>query len=169
MADEESFAEFYRGAYPGLVIELYAYTGDLGEAQEAAQEAFARAWPRWDKVGSYDRPRAWVARVGYRLAVSRWRKARNALAHLWRQGPQPDAAPPDVVSVALVDALRLIPEKQRRAVVLHHMGGYSVAEIAAMSGAAEGTVKSWLSRGRHRLAELLADETDETKETSRNA
>ncbi|GAA2738801.1 SigE family RNA polymerase sigma factor [Actinocorallia aurantiaca] len=169
MADEESFAEFYRGAYPGLVIELYAYTGDLGDAQDAAQEAFARTWQRWDKVGSYDRPRAWVARVGYRLAVSRWRKARSTLANLWRQGPQPDVAPPGVVSMVLVEALRLIPERQRRAVVLHYMGGYSVAEIAEMDGVAEGTVKAWLSRGRRRLAELLTDETNGMKEANRYA
>ncbi|GAA2718613.1 sigma-70 family RNA polymerase sigma factor [Actinocorallia aurantiaca] len=159
MADEQNFAEFYRGAYPGLVAELYAYTGDLAEAQEAAQEAFTRAWPRWNKVSSYDQPRAWVARVAYRLAVSRWRKARNTLLSFRRHGPPPDVPAPDAVSAELVEALRAIPEKHRRAVVLHHMGGYSVAEIAAMDGVAEGTVKAWLSRGRQKLAALLSDET----------
>jgi RNA polymerase sigma-70 factor (ECF subfamily) len=60
-------------------------------------------------------------------------------------------------SVALVGALRKLPEAQRRAVVLHHMGGLSIAEIAADEGVAEGTIKARLSRGRAALAGLLAD------------
>ncbi|MFC6883824.1 MULTISPECIES: RNA polymerase sigma factor [Actinomadura] len=157
MADDAAFADFYRGAYPGLVAELYAYTGSLAEAQEVAQEAFTRAWSRWGRLRSYDQPRAWVARVGYRLAVSRWRRARRSLTVLRGQGPPPDVPPPSEASVALVAALSRIPEPQRRALVLHHMGGYLVAEIAAMEDVAEGTVKARLSRGRRRLAVLLDD------------
>jgi len=157
VADEAAFAEFYRATYPGLVAELYTYTGCLPEAQEVAQEAFVRAWSRWGRLRSYDQPRAWVARVGYRLAVSRWRKARTALTTIRRHGPAPDAEPPGEASIVLVAALRRLPEPQRRAVVLHHMGGYSVAEIAAIENVAEGTVKARLSRGRRRLAELLDD------------
>lgn len=160
MADEAEFAEFYRGAYPGLVAELYAYTASMSEAQEVAQEAFERAWSRWGRLRSYDQPRAWVARVAYRLAVSRWRRARTSLKSLARHGPPPDVPPPSETSVALVTALSQIPEPQRRAVVLHHMGGYSVGEIAAMDGVAEGTVKARLSRGRQRLAELLDDKEE---------
>ncbi|MBW8483191.1 RNA polymerase sigma factor [Actinomadura parmotrematis] len=157
MADEAGFADFYRAAYPGLVAELYAYTGSLAEAQEVAQEAFTRAWARWRRISAYDQPRAWVARVGYRLAVSRWRRARSALTGQLRHGPPPPVAPPGENSVALVAALSRLPEPQRRAIVLHHMGGYPVAEIAAREGVAEGTVKARLSRGRQRLAELLDD------------
>ena len=59
--------------------------------------------------------------------------------------------------VALVRALRRLPERQRQALVLHHMAGLTVAEIAADAGVAEGTVKSWLSRGRQALAAELVD------------
>ena len=55
--------------------------------------------------------------------------------------------------------LREIPEAQRRAIVLHHLGGLSVAEVAHEVGAPEGTVKARLSRGRAALASLLADST----------
>ncbi|WP_198653404.1 RNA polymerase sigma factor [Actinocorallia populi] len=158
--ESPDFADFYRSAHPGLVAEFYAYTGDLGEAQEIVQEAFVRAWTHWRKVSGYDRPRAWVARVGYRLAVSRWRRARTALASLLRQGPPPPAAGPSATSVALATALRALPDAQRRAVVMHHLSGYSVAEIAAAEGVAAGTVKARLSRGRRHLHDLLADSTD---------
>lgn len=152
------FAEFYRASYPGLVAELYAYTADLGESQEIVQEAFIRAWTHWRKVASYEQPRAWVARVAYRLAVSRWRKARTSV-HSWaRHGPPPSVAEPSATSVALAEALRQIPDAQRRAVILHHLSGYSVAEIAAFEGVADGTVKARLSRGRQRLSTLLTEE-----------
>ena len=160
MADETAFAEFYRATYPGLVAELYAFTGGMAEAQDVVQEAFTRAWSRWGRLQSYDQPRAWVARVGYRLAVSRWRRARDSVAMLRRHTPPPDGPPPSEASVALVAALRRIPAEQRRAVVLHHMAGHPVAEIARSEGVAEGTIKARLSRGRQRLAELLDDKEE---------
>ncbi|GAA1538278.1 SigE family RNA polymerase sigma factor [Actinomadura kijaniata] len=168
MADEAAFAEFYRVMYPGLVAEMYAYTGSMAEAQEIVQEAFTRAWPRWRRVGGYDHPRAWVARVAYRLAVSRWRRARSLVASLSRHGPPPTAAPaapPGEASVALVAGLSRLPEAQRRALVMHHMGGWPIAEIADVEGVAEGTIKARLSRGRQRLAALLDAAADDKEET----
>lgn len=159
VADDAAFAEFYEAAYPGLVAELYVYTGSRHEAEEVVQEAFIRAWSHWRRIHSYDRPRMWVARVAYRLAVSRWRKARTSLTGWLRHGPPPDVAGPDAAPVALVTALqKKIPAAQRRALVLHHMAGYAVAEIAALEEVPEGTVKARPSRGRRRLAGLLADD-----------
>ena len=155
MVDDGSFAEFYSATYRGVVAQLFAYTGDLAEAQEATQEAFVRAWTRWHKIIEYDEPRAWVCRVAYRVAISRWRRARTA-ADIWRrQGAPPVQPPPDPATADLVAALRKLPEAQRRALVLHYLGGFSVAEIAALDGVASGTVKSRLSRGREALAGLL--------------
>jgi RNA polymerase sigma-70 factor (ECF subfamily) len=154
----QDFAEFYRGTHPGLVAELYAFTGDLAEAQEIVQDAFIRAWQHWRKVQHYDQPRAWVARVAYRLAVSRWRKARTVLTSWIRHGPAAPVPEPSESSVALATALAQIPEAQRRAVVLHHMAGYSVAEIASIEDVPDGTIKARLSRGRQRLSELLSDQ-----------
>lgn len=158
VADDAAFAEFYEAVYPGLVAELHVYTGSRAEAEEVVQEAFIRAWSHWRRISSYDRPRMWVARVAYRLAVSRWRKARTSLAGWLRHGPPPDVPGPEAAPVALLAALQQVPNAQRRALVLHHMAGYSVAEIAEMEGVPDGTVKARLSRGRRRLAGLLADD-----------
>ena len=65
---------------------------------------------------------------------------------------EPDVSP-DWVDITR--ALASLPPNHRRAVVLHHLGGVSVAEIAADSDVAENTVKSWLFRGRAALAGLL--------------
>jgi RNA polymerase sigma-70 factor (ECF subfamily) len=139
------------------VAQVYAMTGDMGEAQEAVQEAFVRAWSRWGRLADYENPAAWVRTVAQRIAVSRWRKARNAVRGWLRHGPPTELPGPDGHSVALVAALRLLPVPQQRALVLHHMAGRPVSEIAAQEGVAEGTVKARLARGRAALAAHLSE------------
>ncbi|WP_344469774.1 SigE family RNA polymerase sigma factor [Kitasatospora kazusensis] len=155
---EDDFRAFYQGAYGHLVANLYALTGDLGEAQDAAQEAFVRAWDHWDRLSRYENPVAWVRLTGQRIAISRWRRARTALRSWIRHGVENPVPGPGPESVALVEALRRLPEAQRSALVLHHMGGRSVAEIAAEEGVPIGTVKARLHRGRQALALLLGEE-----------
>ncbi|MFI5528689.1 SigE family RNA polymerase sigma factor [Kitasatospora sp. NPDC051853] len=160
-AAEDDFRSFYEGAYGQLVAHLYALTGDLGEAQDAAQEAFVRAWSHWGRLRAYENPVAWVRLTGQRIAISRWRRARTALRSWVRHGEGPPVPGPGPESVALVEALRRLPEAQRSALVLHHMGGRAVAEIAADEGVPVGTVKARLHRGRQALAELLGEEEGE--------
>jgi RNA polymerase sigma-70 factor (ECF subfamily) len=64
--------------------------------------------------------------------------------------------------VLLVRAMRTLPMAQRRALTLHYLLDRSVAEIAAETGAAAGTVKSWLSRGRAALATALGNDNPQT-------
>lgn len=155
--DAEGFDAFYSGTNRRVLHQMYAMTGNLADAQELAQEAYARAWQRWSTVSAYDDPEAWVRTVAWRLAASRWRKARNGVAAMLRQGPPEHAPEPSIDNVALVAALKAIPEAQRRAIVLHHLSGLSVAEVAHETGSPESTVKARLTRGRAALAELLAD------------
>lgn len=57
----------------------------------------------------------------------------------------------------VIDALQWIPTSERRAIVLHHVCGLSVEEVAAELRAPVGTVKSWLARGRVHLASQLSE------------
>jgi RNA polymerase sigma-70 factor (ECF subfamily) len=153
---QRDFDEFYAASFQRLTLQLFAYLGDLSEAQDVVQEAFCRAFARWKSVSRYDDPLSWVRRVAWNLATSRFRQQKAALNFLRRQrerqvpGPDPDR-------VALARALATLPANQRKAVVLHYMAQLSVAEIAVQEGVAEGTVKSWLSRGRAALASQLAE------------
>lgn len=153
----EEFDEFYANTVRRLTGALYAMTGNMAEAQDVVQEAFLRAWDRHSRLDLTDAPEAWVRTVAYRLAVSRWRRARNAAIAWTRHGPPADAAAPDPNRAALVAALRQIPEAQRQAIVLHHLCDLSVEQVAAEVGAPVGTVKARLSRGRAALAALLSD------------
>ncbi|NYF56681.1 RNA polymerase sigma factor [Micromonospora purpureochromogenes] len=155
MSGEESFDAFYRGSRQRLYDCLYALTGNAAEAQDVVHEAYARAWQRWSTVGEYADPEAWVRTVARRVAVSRWRRARSALTAYRRAGPLPDVPGPNPDSVALVGALAQLPPAQRTALVLHHLVGLPVADVARETGVPEGTVKARLSRGRRALANLL--------------
>ncbi|WP_416970429.1 SigE family RNA polymerase sigma factor [Streptomyces sp. 4F14] len=156
---EDEFDAFYATAFPRLIGQLTAFTGDHGEAQDVVQEAFVRAWNRRRDFLADEAPEAWIRTVAMRLAISRWRRARRWL-ELVRRTPPPEAAPgPDPDRTALVAALRQLPPPQRMAIVLHHLCDLSVEQVASETGAPVGTVKARLSRGRAALAKhLVVDE-----------
>ncbi|WP_020520558.1 SigE family RNA polymerase sigma factor [Catelliglobosispora koreensis] len=148
------FDGFYHAHFGDTVAMTYAYTADLGVAQEIAQEAFTRAWMRWRSVSTYDNPVAWVRRVATNLARSRWRQLKYASSYLLRQRPEIEPGPnPD--HVAVVAALRKLPPRQRQAIVLHHLMDLPVEDVAHELEVPAGTVKSWLHRGRTALAREL--------------
>jgi RNA polymerase sigma-70 factor (ECF subfamily) len=122
-----------------------------------AQEAYARAWRRWAAVSGHPAPVAWVRLAVARLAVDRWRRMSRLRDALARSGPHPPVRPPSDDTVLLMTALRALPLAQRQALALHYLFDLSIEQIAAEMGAAHGTVKSWLSRGRARLAGALAE------------
>ncbi|MGH3488333.1 MAG: SigE family RNA polymerase sigma factor [Actinopolymorphaceae bacterium] len=157
MADADEFDAFYHATRQRLLHQMYAMTGNLADAQDCVQEAYARAWQHWARVSDHANPEAWLRTVAWRIAASRWRKIKNGIAAMARHGPPVHAPEPSPDNVALVAALKEIPEAQRQAIVLHHLVGLSVEEVARETGVATGTVKARLSRGRTALAELLRE------------
>jgi RNA polymerase sigma-70 factor (ECF subfamily) len=154
--DALEFDAFYLAARDRLCVQVAALTGDPVEAGDHVQEAFIRAWSRWSYVSGLDDPEGWVRRVAHNLAVSRWRRARRVVL-----GRQPDTvAGWDDDQRAVIAALAALPRPQREAIVLHHLVGLSVAEIARDLGAPAGTVKSWLARGRRQLAAALEESVE---------
>lgn len=158
MPDAEGFETFYLGSRDRLTLQVAALTGDAAEAFDHVQEAFVRAWRKWDRIREYDEPEAWVRRVALNLAVSRWRRARRIIA----TDPLDGGVHLDPEQSDLVDALRRLPKSERTAIVLHHLVGYSVDEVAAELHVPTGTVKSWLWRGRVKLAKWLREEREES-------
>jgi RNA polymerase sigma-70 factor (ECF subfamily) len=156
--DAEEFDSFYAASFHRLVGQLHALIGDRDEAQDCVQEAFVRAWSHRRSLDRAHAPEAWVRTTAYRLAVSRWRRTVRS-----RRAPdravQPDAAPrvPNEDGVAVIEALKRLPEAQRRALVLHHLCDLPVEAVAAEVGSPVGTVKARLSRGRAALQQLLDD------------
>jgi len=157
MRDPHGFDEFYRATAASVLRYAAAVTGDRSDAQDVTQEADARAWRQWQTVQHHPAPEAWVRVVVTRLATDRWRRLRGLRVALERSGPPRPTRPPSEDTVLLVRALRLLPMRQRQALALHYLLDLTIEEIAAETGNPVGTVKSWLSRGRSRLARELQD------------
>ncbi|HUJ06331.1 MAG TPA: SigE family RNA polymerase sigma factor [Streptosporangiaceae bacterium] len=158
MRDATDFDAFYAASVRRVTSQLYAMTGDRAEAEDAVQEAYARAWQHWGRVSGYADPESWVRTVAWRISVSSWRKAVNRLSAQRRHGPAAD--PPELGPdyVTIIAALRQIPAAQRQAIVLHHLVGLSVAEIAGQLRMPASTIKARLARGRRALQPLLGDD-----------
>ena len=157
MADIEGFEEFYTATVGRLLGQLYPVTGDLHEAEEVVQEAFARASVHWPRLRDYDVPEAWVRRVAMNLAADRGRRLQRQARALLRAGPPPAVPPASADALALAEALRALPMHQRQAIVLHHLVDLPVEQVATTLDVPTGTVKSWLARGRRTLAAKLGD------------
>src|SRR5258705_8572194 len=169
MALAAEFDDFYASTYRRVVGQVYAMVGNFGDAEDAVQEAYGRAWPRWEQLRGYADPEAWVRGVAYRVAVSSWRKASNRLiAHL-RHGVPDEVPPVGPEHVALVQALHTLSLDQRRLLVLHHVVGLSVEEIAQETGTPVGTVKSRLARGRQALAGHLREREEPVRRVGNDA
>ena len=157
MAEGGSFEEFYTGTVGRLLGQLFPVTGDLHEAEEVVQEAFTRAAFRWSRLRDYDVPEAWVRRVAMNLAANRARSLRRQAAALLRLNPPLEVPPVSVEALALAEALRTLPVRQRQVIVLHHLVDLPVEEVARTLAMRDGTVKSLLARGRKALAAKLGE------------
>jgi DNA-directed RNA polymerase specialized sigma24 family protein len=74
MDSDDGFDEFYQSVFGRLVGQVYLVTGDLGDAEDAVQEAFARASARWSTVRDFNVPEQWVRRVAINLALDGLRR-----------------------------------------------------------------------------------------------
>ncbi|HMR48310.1 MAG TPA: SigE family RNA polymerase sigma factor [Arachnia sp.] len=153
--NEAQFDAFYTASFSRVVGQIYAMCGNLAEAQDCTQEAFIRAWDHRGTLSSSGSPEAWVRTTAYRLAVSRWRKAKRAFRQPDRALEAATTAEPSPDRVAVAEALTHLPADQRRAIVLYHLCDLSVTEVAREVGSPAGTVKARLARGRATLARLL--------------
>jgi RNA polymerase sigma-70 factor (ECF subfamily) len=158
-AARDAVSDLYASCYRRLVGVITLAAPSQAEAEECVQEAFLRVLSRWDHVSRLDSPEAWVRTVAFNLLSNRRRKARNAIRALLRHGPPAAAPPPNADRVDVTHAMRRLPLGQRQTVVMHHVIGLSIEEIAQALKIAPGTVKSRLSRARATLAATLREET----------
>ena len=170
MADPQSFDEFYLATRRTLLRQLTSLTADPELAADVLQEAYSRAWQHWGRVSQLRDPLAWVRTVAWRIAISQFRRVNvgrrvTQLIHSDQESVAPDSAHEVVMDVQA--ALRTLPPEHRRALVLHDLCGLSVSQVAAETGAPQGTVKSRLSRARDKLAAVLGqgypNDRDETE------
>ncbi|HVL03793.1 MAG TPA: RNA polymerase sigma factor [Acidimicrobiales bacterium] len=140
-------------SYPGLVRRLALVLRNASDAEDVAQAAFARALERRRLFADGD-VRAWLYTIGLRLAFTELRRRRPTVSlheadePTWAMTSDPD----------LWLALAELEPRQRAALLLSVLDGYTHQEIGRMLGVRPGTVSSWLSRSKDRLRVLLGDD-----------
>ncbi len=151
----DGFDEFCRAEHANLVRALSYALGDHELGRDAADEAFARAVERWDKVQTMNNPAGWVYRVGLNWGKRRvWRakRGRELTELVPVRTQQVDAyADPD-----LADALASLPVGVRSVIVMRHLLGYSERQTAEALNIRPGTVKSRTNRGLAQLRQQLS-------------
>jgi RNA polymerase sigma-70 factor (ECF subfamily) len=154
---EIEFDDFFDTTLDRTIALLTLITRDVHAAEDAAQEAYARAYQRWGHVRAMDRPDLWVVRVGTNIAINIWKKHRREKNFdVDTAGGQPEMdgliAHEQWVNWGL-DTLSLA---QRRAFVMHHAQGWSIPDVAIDMKATESTVRTHLQRAREKLRALLS-------------
>ena len=158
--DQTAFRDLYRQLAGRVYALCLRLTGDAGAAEERTQDVFVRAW---DKLRSFRGESAFSSWL-HRLAVNVVMNERRTTFRR-EQRVTPMAAPEVLergrgegtagLNIDLERAIAALPEGAREIFVLYDIEGYSHAEIAELTGLAEGTSKAQLFRARHLLREKL--------------
>jgi RNA polymerase sigma-70 factor (ECF subfamily) len=159
----ETFEDFYEREFAAVVGLAYALSGSRSGAEDLAQEAFLAAHRRWDRIGGYERPDAWVRRVVANLSVSTFRRHVVEAKALTRAAMGASETMPELSAddVEFWRAVRSLPRRQSQVIALHYLEDMSVIEVADVLDMAEGTVKKHLHDGRRALAQRLELEEGE--------
>jgi RNA polymerase sigma-70 factor (ECF subfamily) len=144
----EPFATWVRPHLQAMA-NLAARLAGPTERDDVVQESLARAWRRFSTYApERGAPRPWLlAIVADQARRSRTRRRSSALL--------PGTEPATGADVDLERAIAALPPRQRLAVDLYYFVDLPVAEVAAVMGCSEGTVKSTLADARARLRDLV--------------
>jgi RNA polymerase sigma-70 factor, ECF subfamily len=158
---EQEFENRLRESSSLAVRVAYSVLRQRQDAEEIAQEAFAKAYRCFSQLRDRDRFRAWLVRMTWRLAIDRWRSDRRRNTREQSGiGGEPDATVEGIAAEReraerLWRAIEDLPAKLREVIVLSAIQGHDVREVALLLGLPEGTVKSRLFLARKGLAQRL--------------
>ena len=153
--EETSFGEWYREAQPGLLESVLRVVNRRPVAEDAVEEAFEKAFSRWERVQAMQSPNGWVYRVAVNAARHQLsREGREAERLAVVRGDARAEPPPGGEAWLLVAEL---PVRQRTAVVLRHVAGMTEAEIGRAMGVTRSTVSSSLTSAYRTLARQLSE------------
>ncbi len=153
---EASFEAFFEETCQRIVGIVAVATGDVAAAEDAVQEGYARALTRWGRVSRLDRPDLWVVRVATRIAIDAWRRRRRETP---LEVDMRAAVHDDIDRLWVRWGLEGLSPMQRMTVVLRHVEGRPVAEVAAAVSTSPETVKTHLKRATRRLRRILREPT----------
>ena len=154
-----AFEDFFESERRRLFRALCLMTGDPGEAEELAQDAFLAVWERWDRVRAMDRPDGYLYRIAMNGFRSRRRRVVRTARLVVRLHRTTDPYEGADLRDAIMRALCRLGGRQRAAVVLTDYLGYTSPEAARLLGVKPTTVRSLAAEARATMkAELERDD-----------
>jgi RNA polymerase sigma-70 factor, ECF subfamily len=150
VSPESDFESFFRTEQARLYRALFLLTGRQHEAEEILQRAFCKVWERWDRVSGMEDPQGYLYRTALNEVRSAYRRARRAARAAVSSRPD-DALARSEAAMEVLDALRSLTPRQRSALVLTEVIGYSSAEAARFLDVEPGAVRTLVARARRSL------------------
>jgi RNA polymerase sigma-70 factor, ECF subfamily len=164
--DETAIGELYRRHARAVFGLAQRVVGHRELAEEVLQDVFVRLWNRPERFDPTRGPlRSFLLREAHGRAVDRIRsdEARRRREDRYEQAGERVQRPEDIErevwdmirSEKVADALAALSRGEREAIVLAYFGGHTYREVAALLDEPEGTIKSRIRIGLHKLADVL--------------
>ena len=157
--DTRAFEALYRRHVDKVYGLCLRMTGNVGEAEDCAQEAFIQAWKRLERFRGDSAFSTWLHRIAVNAVLGRMRKSKREQDRIRAVAEQAEISPAAVADTGelrdLAEAVDRLPQGARHVFVLNAVYGYSHEEASNMLGIAVGTSKAQLHRARRMLAEQL--------------
>ncbi len=171
MTKQDEFLNLYDDAHDGLARYCHALTGDKDEAKDLINETLLRAYESFHKINDTSVFPRYLIGISRRIYFNHLRRQKfwgvfsSAEAEEIEDQQRSDTS----IEVRLLyEALGKLPPKQKEAVILFEISGFSLKEIAELQGSGLSAVKARIARGRNKLSELLRDEEVVLKEKTEN-
>ncbi|MBR1644098.1 MAG: RNA polymerase sigma factor [Bacteroidales bacterium] len=157
--DEEACRTLYDRFAPKMLGICMRYTGSRDEAQDVLHEGFIRVFSSLGQLRNTDSLASWMSRIMTRTALNyiRYRKHFESIEAAEFVEAAPDTSLDLYDTEQLVKAIQALPDNYRAIFNLVEVEGYSYEELALQLGLQQSSVRSLLSRAKHRLAQNLAE------------
>ena len=150
---DQQEAERLVETYSDLILRLsYTYLKSTQDGEDICQTVLLKLLTGDEVFDSPEHEKAWVIRATINACKDELRAFRRRAVPL---EDVPEAPAPESPRSEVLDAVMELPGKYREAIYLFYYEGYSVKEIAALTGRSEAAVSAHLSRGRKKLREML--------------
>jgi RNA polymerase sigma factor (sigma-70 family) len=147
----QGFDEFYARTFAKVLSVAIMASGSQAEAEDAVQDGYLAALRRWDEVGGYEKPEAWVLKVAMRR-LWRSRRAHRRKDQQLELTVPPQATPDETASAReVLGALASLPADVRIAIVACAVLGWTQAELAEVLDVPRNTIANRIYRGRAML------------------
>jgi RNA polymerase sigma-70 factor (ECF subfamily) len=155
---DAAFGAFYRDAYPRLYGAIVLSTRDVGVAEDIAQETFVRVWRDWSRVSGLEKPEGYTFKIAFNLLRDNRRKASRWRSRVVLTAARATSSDPDRAGRMTVEAAILrLPTRQRAALILTSVFGYSSPEAAEILGIRAGTIRRLVGKARESIQQSLSE------------